>query len=272
MTFTRRIHIVGTGPRTGTTLLAEAMNACFNIDLYPSHEDQLFISAPEDTDVFLTKHPQDLLVVGPRLQVDPYFFVVYMVRDPRDIITSVHGADPDRYWTGLRYWKAFLPIGRRLSAHPRFITVRYEDFVSNPDATQERLALLLPFLECHERFSRYHKVAAPDAISQEALNGIRPIRPKSVGRWTDHLPRVAGQIYLHGPITPDLIEYGYESDASWLEQLKGVEPDFCESHWPEYFTEEDLRGRKNRKYQEALKALLRRSGLPPSKIKSWMGI
>lgn len=271
MVFTRRIHIVGSGPRTGTSLLAEAMNACFNIDLYPSHEDQLFVSAPTGVDTFLTKHPQDLFLVGPRLQVDPYFFVIYMVRDPRDIITSVHPADPDRYWTGLRYWKAFRPLSQQLDHLPRFITVRYEDFVSDPDATQKRLSRLLPFLTPQVLFSQYHEVANPDDASNEALDGLRPITPKSVGRWKNHLPRVAAQIHLHGPITPDLIDYGYESDASWLDCLQGVAPSFCDSHWPEYFTEDDLRDRQKGKYREALKALMRRGGLPPARIKSWIG-
>lgn len=272
MTFTRRIHIVGAGPRTGTTLLAEAMNVCFDVDHYPTHEDQLFISAPECTDIFITKHPQDALIIEPRLRVDPFFFVIYMIRDPRDIVTSVHPADPNRYWTGLRYWKALLPISRRLERHPRFISVRYEDLVSDPDATQQRLSRLLPFLKGRERFSRFHNVADPDEYSKEALKGIRPIRPTSVGRWKNHLSRVAGQIYLHGPITPDLIEYGYEADAGWRELLEEIEPEFSRSHWPEYFTEEDLRSRQKGKYREALKALMRRSGLPPSRIKSWLGI
>jgi hypothetical protein len=34
----KRIHIVGAGPRTGTTLLAESMAACFAIDVFEPHE------------------------------------------------------------------------------------------------------------------------------------------------------------------------------------------------------------------------------------------
>ena len=35
---------------------------------------------------------------------------------------------------------------------------------------------------------------------------------------------------MHGDITPELIEQGYETDARWQECLKGVEPDLRSSH------------------------------------------
>jgi hypothetical protein len=54
-----------------------------------------------------------------------------------------------------------------------------------------------------------------------------------IGNWRNHLPRVAGQIALHGSITEDLIEFGYEIDDSWLSILKDVNPDYKPSHWTE---------------------------------------
>ena len=38
----RRIHIVGCGPRTGTTLMAELMGTCFDINASCQHEESVF--------------------------------------------------------------------------------------------------------------------------------------------------------------------------------------------------------------------------------------
>jgi hypothetical protein len=54
------------------------------------------------------------------------------------------------------------------------------------------------------------------------------------------LPRIAGQIALHGSIAEDLVEFGYETDDRWLAELEGIEPDTSPSHWPEYFTRETI--------------------------------
>lgn len=257
----KRIHIVGASPRTGTTLMAEAMVACFDIDHHTEHEDRLFTRAKGDGNIYLTKCPKDILIVGPSLLVDPNLYVIYMIRDPRDIICSKHRRAPDRYWASLRYWNTYTKYARQLSGHPRFIEVRYEDFVSDPDVVQDELMRRMPFLTMRAPFSRYHEVATPSKDSRDALGGKRPIKPVSVGKWKDHLERVAGQLHLHGSITDDLIEFGYERDDTWREILKGVTPDTSASHWPEYMTEDEEHRRLRGRYKEAFIRTLERLGV-----------
>ena len=255
-----RIHIVGCGPRTGTTLMAEMTIACFAIDLYTEHEDSIYTRPSRSAKIFLTKRPRDILVAEPILHLLPNFYIIYMLRDPRDTITSKHRKDPERYWATLRYWKAYTPYGRKLQHHPRFITVRYEDLVQKPDEVQEYLMQRMPFLQPRGNFSRYHELAKPSKRSLDALRGVRPVAASSVGKWRDHLPRVAGQLKIHGEqaIAQDLIKYGYEADDSWLNQLQGVTPDYSESHWPEHFTTKELKQRMRGKYIRALAAFVRR--------------
>lgn len=256
---TKRIHIVSCGPRTGTTLLAEAMRVCFDIDAHEEHEARMFREPPPGARVYLTKHPGEILKVGPRLRVDPDFHVIYLLRDPRDTITSKHGKDPDRYWAGLRYWKAFAPMGRTLWDHPRFTAIRYEDFAREPDRTQQVLLRAHPFLNVVAPFSRYHEVVEPSGDSLKALRSVRPITPGSIGSWRDHLPRVAGQLKIHGSISDDLIKYAYEKDDSWEAVLEGVAPDLSPSHFSEHFTTDELKFRRKGRYRQAVKALIRRS-------------
>ena len=84
----KHIHITGTSPRTGTTLMAEAMIACFEIDEYTDHEDPIYSLPRGNPDIFLTKNPQDTLVAKSFLRLFPDLYIICMIRDPRDIIVS----------------------------------------------------------------------------------------------------------------------------------------------------------------------------------------
>ena len=254
----QRIHIVGCGPRSGTTLMAEMMIACFEIDLHTQHEDSIYARPTCKANIFLTKLPRDILVAGPMLQVTPNLHVIYMLRDPRDMITSKHKKDPDRYWASLRYWKTYTRYGRKLQNHPRFITLRYEDLVMQPDQVQASLMQRMPFLKKRGPFSRYHEFAQPSKDSLDAMLGMRPVSSVSIGNWRKHLPRVVGQLQIHGTISQDLITYGYETDETWLNELKGIEPDLSQSHWPEHFSQQELRQRMRWKYVKPILALIRR--------------
>ena len=243
--------------------MAEAMAVCFDIDHHTQHEDRIFVAPPKEGNAFLTKAPRDILVVGPLLIVNPNLYVICMVRDPRDAIVSKHGKNRDNYWVGLGFWKAYSTRWKRLHRHPRFITVKYEDFVSDPDRVQGALSARMPFLRVKRPFSCFHEVAKPSKASQEAMGEARPIAPKSVGAWRDHLPRVAGQIRRHGSIADDLIEFGYETDDAWMKLLEGVEPDLAASH----LEVPDLRKLQRGKYKEVVKHLLRSVGVEPSRLR-----
>jgi len=239
----KRIHIVGCSPRSGTTLLAEAMISCFGIDLYENHEASIFRQPVRTGKIYLTKRPGDICVIGPVLRMDPDLYVIYMLRDPRDIICSKHGKDPDRYWVGLSAWNVYSFYGRKLQGHGRFMVVRYEDLVGNPDMIQARLMERMPFLVKRALFSDYHKTAKPSEDSLAALGGVRPISIERTGNWRNHLPRIAGQILLHDAksLAEDLVECGYEKDDTWLKELQGVCPDMTPSHWPDQFNRQRMR-------------------------------
>lgn len=114
----------------------------------------------------------------------------------------------------------------------------------------------IPFLVKRDSFSCYHETANPPEASLQALKGVRPVSASSIGRWREHLPRVAGQLQIHGSITDDLIEFGYERDATWERRLEGITPDLSNSYHPEHFLEERFRRIQQRKRLKALKVAL----------------
>ena len=227
-----RCHIVGVSPRTGTTLLAECMGVSFDIDATDAHETRV-TRLRLNRRVYLTKRPGDLAVVGPRLAADPRFYVICLMRDPRDVIVSYHGRDRRRYWVPLRIWRDRIPLLHKLMSHPRVLVVRYEDLVREPDAVQRVIHAKMPFLELTRPFHAFADVARPSSTALEALGPVRAFDTASVGRWRQHRPRVAGQLQRHGSITERLIEFGYEPDGRWLSELDGIQPDLAPSHLPE---------------------------------------
>jgi hypothetical protein len=227
-----RIHVTGLGPRTGTTLMAELMIACFAIDASDEHEAQVF-KLRRDAAIYLSKWPGGMVSVRRRLRFDPHFHVICMLRDPRDVVTSRHGKDRARYWAPLRLWKRNFRYARPIFNHERVIPVRYEDLVTEPDKVQAEIARRLPFLRATGAFTEFHRRADPAASAVTALGGIRALSADSVGNWRRHLPRLAGQLARHGPVTAELVELGYETDDAWLGALDGIEPDMSPSHWSE---------------------------------------
>ncbi|MCH8534616.1 MAG: sulfotransferase domain-containing protein [Flavobacteriaceae bacterium] len=217
-----RLHIVSSGPRTGTTLLHEAMKTCFEFDFASDHEDSICRSNKElgaEYKRILTKNPAEFFYLNLPLFLDKKLFVICLIRDPRDMVCSFHGRFPDTYYASLKYWKYFLRSYKLLKNHNRILFIKYEDFTQNPDETQNLIIEKFPFLEFKFSFSDYHLHAKPSSNSLKALKNFRPIMANGVGSWRNHVERISSQINIHGDIGQSLIEFGYENDLEWKKSL-----------------------------------------------------
>ena len=229
----KHLHIVSCSPRSGTTLLHEVMVTCFKIDKHYDHELRFHKARVKPGQILLTKRPKDTLYVPQLLARDAEFFVIYLLRDPRDVIVSRHAKDDSRYYVNVRVWREMHGIAKALDGHPRFLSLKYEDFVRAPDETQARICERFPWLEPTHRFSDYHLHAQVSAKSKRAMHGVRPIGSDSVGTWRRNLPRIKGQQEIHGSLTPDLTECGYEASNEWESALADVTADSGPSVYPE---------------------------------------
>lgn len=236
--------------------MAESMKACFAIDAYTEHEDNLITRPHKTYQIRLSKDPKDLLRLKPSLLKDQNLYVICMIRDPRDIVVSKHGKDSNKYWVGLNKWKRNIKIFNDLAGHDRFIPIRYEDLVRNPDKIQEIIIDRMPFLEVEDHFSNFGKLSSVVADkSVDALGGVRPISGTSIGKWQDHKARLLGQIIKHGNIQDDLVRFGYEYNNDWLKELSDIVPDFSNSSWAESWPNINLEY-EFRKYLEPYRRLL----------------
>jgi hypothetical protein len=202
------------------------MLSCFDIDGGVARETRLWRAPVRGRRVVLTKQPQDEKFSLFLARFDPKLHIIYMMRDPREVIVSRHGSAPDQYWTNLRAWRESVAAATPYFKHPRAHVVRYDRLMREPDAVQGELAKAMPFLKQLRPFSRFQEVAElENAQWRAAMGSIRSLSPESLGGWRSHLPRLKAQLLRHGDISNELIRLGFEKDRSWLALLDGVEPD-----------------------------------------------
>lgn len=208
--------------------MTELMVTCFDIDGFTEHEHGIFKEFPQRCNILCTKKPNDIKRIAYPLSVNPKLFVIYMLRDPRDAISSRshrNNREDKKIWGNLADWKAHHAMAQELEDNTNFITIKYEDLVSSPDKVQTYLQQCMPFLKTKCLFSRYHLQARPSDKSDAALGGLRPISPVSIGNWKKNKPYIKAQLEKYGDISDLLIELGYESNKEWLSELDGVTPD-----------------------------------------------
>lgn len=138
--------------------------------------------------------------------------IIWMLRNPLDILTSYHPDKPDKfYMPPLKVLKS-LELYQRFRHEPQVLSVRYEELVSNPGAVQARIAdafqvePLRDFTEGYKHFPRFVQ-------NVRAMHSIRPIDAGSVQKWKSN-PRYRDYLQQTLAEHPVLIfvarECGYE--------------------------------------------------------------
>lgn len=246
-----RVHITGAA-RSGTTLMLALMLTCFEIDGGLARETRLWRAPARGRRIVLTKQPDDEKLALFLARFDPKLHVIYMLRDPREVIVSRHGSDPNRYWTNLRAWRESLAAAQPSFGQRRVHVVRYEALIHDPDGVQRALCESMPFLKMVRPFSRFHEVAElQNSQWRAAMGSIRSIGATAPS-WRNHLPRLKGQLQRHGDVSGELIQLGYERDKNWLALLENIDPQADASRTPE---RERLRRRFDHGWRDFLGAL-----------------
>ena len=218
----KHLHVTGCG-RSGTTLLLEMMRASFRCDESSKHEQSILETPPTSPSTMFTKHPGEVAFLRPLLAADPDLGGVYIYRDPRSVICSIHAKAADCYATNFSSWLKEQMHAKYLMSHPRFVEVRYEELITDPDNVQAKIHKTFPLLEATGQFSSYHERARPSEGAVQALNGFREVDRERLHAWRNHLSRVKEQLASHPGMARILIELGYEEDTTWTSLLPEVQ-------------------------------------------------
>jgi len=133
-------------------------------------------------DTHLGKLPGVALDVPSLLTHTPDLYVLFMIRDPRAVLTSIHPKDRRQFWAQPARCLAVGQSYLSWEAHERRIDVRFEDLVTQPDEVQTYISERLALPMGRSFSTAYHYFRdTPDNIL--ALGGPRPLDPSRVRPW-----------------------------------------------------------------------------------------
>jgi len=231
-------HILITGfVRGGTSVLANMIHYAYPRYKIPKHRPDADgeCSALETMEIdgpTLSKDPKDLFdivqIVKKSREIGKELYVICLVRDVRDVLTSKHPAKPDDYMIsyddsaftavpGLKefyHWMYILGGMRRVNR----VFITYEQLVSDPDMVRE---LLTAFLreEPERNWLGFWQDQEGLMIKNEGrFDKCRGALLKEwVGRWRhmEHRGRILEEFGKHFELRKMLVDLGYEDSDQW---------------------------------------------------------
>ncbi|MDT9225495.1 MAG: class I SAM-dependent methyltransferase [Limnospira sp. PMC 1279.21] len=144
--------------------------------------------------------------------------IIFMLRDPRDVLLSDHGLKPGQPWIGdPQRWIDNAVLLQKLESHPRVIPVKFEELLTKPNEVQEKIAkafgleIGVPFSECWKHF------AMPTLNNLQSLKGIRPLDSTRIGNWKGDNEKsnyVTNKLQAQSKIFALMDHFGYDTSTS----------------------------------------------------------
>lgn len=136
--------------------------------------------------------------------------VIWMLRNPLDVLTSIHAIRPGEFYVKPKDLIQCLKLYQQFKDEEQVFTVHYEELVSKPDEFQNRIAkafnlqIIRKFTESYKFFPRFKE-------NVRALHSIRPIDLDSVDKWKQK-PEL--RQYLENVIAefPEIVSLASECD------------------------------------------------------------
>ncbi len=135
--------------------------------------------------------------------------IIHMVRDGRDVVTSVHPSIPSKFWITPQRWIQDVTEGRKYDHYPQVLTIRYEDLVRKYEPTVRRICHFIEeeFVDAFNAYPTTSKITRNEAWFGQALH----LHGNSIGRWKKDMYQKRVRSLLSIPKAGELLHYyGYE--------------------------------------------------------------
>jgi len=114
---------------------------------------------------------------------DGQFKFIQILRDGRDVILSRHPTAPDRYWVEPERWIRDVSAGLKWMNDPRVHTIKYEDLLSNYEATIRGICDHIG-IDTSPEILNWHKHARVTE-NRAFFSKVQPLSTSSIGKWRD---------------------------------------------------------------------------------------
>lgn len=107
--------------------------------------------------------------------------IIIIIRDGRDVITSMHPSKKNEYWVSVQRWIEDVELGLKYSNYKQVYTIRYEDIIYNFDTCLENVLAFLeekPEKEIKE-YVKYTNIKRNNAWE----NNVQKIHSESIEKW-----------------------------------------------------------------------------------------
>jgi hypothetical protein len=179
---------------------------------------------PKDAWWSASKHPYDQGRLPGLFDERPGLRAIVMIRDGRDVCSSVHPEKPGRYLVTPYRWTGHANHLRTsgLMKDPRVMVVKYEDLTRNYHRVMRSIAQFIG-TRVGATWDDVARTLDPDKKTVKAMHSIRPIDTHSVARWRrpEHRERMK-ELFVYPEFTDELLMFGYETDKDWLTSLEPV--------------------------------------------------
>lgn len=106
---------------------------------------------------------------------------IHLIRDGRDVMTSVHPENPDTYWVDPERWVSDVRAGLAHRALPQLLTIKYEDLILQHQPTMQQVC---EFLEIDYTPALRSWFEHSDVRKNRAwFHPLKQLHPSSIGKW-----------------------------------------------------------------------------------------
>ena len=106
---------------------------------------------------------------------------IHITRDGRDVMTSIHHDEPDRFFVPPKRWVNDVRAGLAFKDHPNILTIKYEDLIRENATVLKRICEFLdePFEDEIRNWYDYTPKRKDKAWSSK----LQDLYTSSIGRW-----------------------------------------------------------------------------------------
>ena len=203
--FSKEPIFIGGCGRSGTTLLLSMLSAhkdifaiptetaAFNIwssdQKYPRNYHRLCRSmlknkVPDSSVRWLEKTPANVLNF---FNINEFYNgkskFIHILRDGRDVTTSVHPKVPDKFWVPVDRWVLTVNKGLDMIEHPNVLTIKYEELTNETEETVRKICtfLSLAYSEDIINWTNNTQIKKDPAW----FGKVQSVHDHSTGRWKE---------------------------------------------------------------------------------------